>query len=157
MDPLSVAASVAGLILAAGKMTSLLTKMTALSDAPNSAQAVLTEMVDMSAALGQIRTVLDGASNIPVEGRRFILLEHVVATLTGCVTTYSELEGIIDSVQIDGMNTFDRVRWSEKETSVQDIVRRMQNQKSSLILMLSILQWWVLLTLSKSNVFPTCT
>ena len=73
-----------------------------------------------------------------------ILLEHVAATLIGCVTTYSELEVIIDSVRIDSkMGIFDRIKWTNKEKKICDIIQRIQNHKSSLTLMLMILQWYV--------------
>ncbi|KAH0541711.1 hypothetical protein FGG08_003803 [Glutinoglossum americanum] len=142
MDPLSVAASVVGLLLAGGKMAGLLSKMTSLTDAPALARAVLTEMSDISAALRHTQDFLRGAIAVPAERRQYILLEHLVATLTGCVTTYSELEPIVDSLRIGAsdMGAFDRVKWSVKENEIRDIVQRLQNHKSSLNLMLTILQ-----------------
>ncbi|KAH0538887.1 hypothetical protein FGG08_004543 [Glutinoglossum americanum] len=141
MDPLSVAASVVGLLIAAGKMAQSLKQLTSLADAPSSAKAVLTEMSDMAAALEHLQDYLNGTTSVPAGRGQFILLEHVVVTLTGCVTTYSELELIIDSVHVDPeMGAFDRIKWAVKEKEILDIVRRIQNHKSSLTLMLTILQ-----------------
>jgi len=64
MDPLSVAASVVGLLAAAGKMAQLLTKLTALADAPGSATAVLTEMRDMTTALKHLQGYLNGEISV---------------------------------------------------------------------------------------------
>jgi hypothetical protein len=62
----------------------------------------------------------------------------------GCVITYSELEAIIDSVHGGtDMGAIDRLKWTLKETEVQDIIQRIQNHKISLTLMLSILQWYI--------------
>ena len=49
---------------------------------------------------------------VPAGRRQHVLLEHLVASLTGCVTTYSELEAIVDSLKIgpSDMGLFDRVR-----------------------------------------------
>ena len=142
MDPLSVAASVVGLLAAAGKMAQLLRKLTAMADAPALARVVLAEMNDTTAALSQLQEYLNGTNHVNSDRKKFILLEHVVATLTGAVTTYSELEAIIIAIRIDpAMSAFDRLKWSNKENEIRGIVQRMQNHKNSLTLMLSILQW----------------
>lgn len=144
MEPLSVGASVVGLLAAAGKMTQLLTRVTGLVDAPGSATAVLTEMNNMTGALKHFQDYLDGALSVPDGCEQHVLLEHVAATLVGCVTTYTELEMIIDGVRVDPeMGMFDRIKWAKKEKQVRDIVQRIQNHKSSLTLMLTILQWYV--------------
>lgn len=66
----------------------------------------------------------------------------MAVTLTGCVITSSELEVIVNGVRVDPeMGFFDRVKWSIKEHQIKDIVQRIQNHKSSLTLILNILQW----------------
>lgn len=142
MDPLSVSASVVGILAAAGKMAPLLTKLTALADAPSSAVATLNEISEMTAALRRFQDYLNGTISVPAGCEQYVLLEHVAATLIGSVTTYSELEAIIDSVRVDPeTGTFDRIRWTDKENDIRDIVQRIQNHRTSLTLMLTILQW----------------
>jgi hypothetical protein len=142
MDPLSVAASIAGLLSAAGKMAQLLKGLTALADAPGSAKAALTEMNAMTGALQHLSEYLNGALRVPAGREQLVLLEHVAATLMGCVTTYDELEAIIDNVHgTTEMGAIDRLKWTLKETEIKDIIQRIQNHKISLTLMLSILQW----------------
>jgi hypothetical protein len=144
MEPLSVAASIIGLLNAAGKMAQLLKGLTALADAPGSARAVLTEVNAMTGALKQLSDYLNGAISVPAGREQLILLEHVAVTLMGCVTTYDELEAVIESVHGDAeMGVIDRLKWTLKETEIQDIVQRIQNHKISLTLMLSILEWCI--------------
>jgi hypothetical protein len=141
-DPLSVAASVVGLLTAAGKMAQLLKGLTDLVDAPGSATAVMTEMNTMTGALQHLSDYLNGALSVPAGREQLVLLEHEAATLVGCVATYSELEAIIDSVHGGAeMGVVDCIKWTLKETEIRDIIQRIQNHKSSLTLMLSILQW----------------
>lgn len=142
MDPLSVTASVIALLGAGGKIISLLSQVAAIADAPALAIVTLAEMTDISTALRHIQDFVDGAVQVPVERQQHILLEHLVATLTGCLITYSELDAITDSLDIgsSSMSVFDRVKWTLKEASINTLVQRLQNHKSSLNLMLSILQ-----------------
>jgi hypothetical protein len=141
-DPLSVAASVVGLLAAGAKLASLLSETASLADAPSSAQAVLTEMREISAALQYLQQFLNGLMNVPAGRQQYILVEHLEGTLTGCVTTYDELEVFIDDLKIapSDMGVLDRFKWARKEKDVANIVQRLQNHKSSLNLMLTILQ-----------------
>ena len=142
MDPLSVAASVIALLGAGGKIVSLLSKVATIADAPALATVTLMEMTDVSTALRHIGDFVNGAIKVPAERQKYILLDHLLATLTGCLTTYSELEVIIDSLKIgsSGMSVFDRVKWTVKEASIRTIVQRLQIHKNSLNLMLAITQ-----------------
>jgi hypothetical protein len=59
MDPLSVIASVVGLLAAGAKIASLLSKTASLANAPGSVQAVLTEMREISGALQYLQQFLN--------------------------------------------------------------------------------------------------
>ena len=142
MDPLSVTASVIALLGAGGKIISLLSKVTTIADAPDLAIATLVEMTDISTALRHIGDFVNGAIKVPAERQKYIRLDYLLTTLTGCLTTYSELEAIIDSLKIgsSGMSVFDHAKWTVKEASINTIVQRLGIYKSSLNLMLSIMQ-----------------
>ena len=147
MDPLSVAASVVGLLGAAGKITSVLHGfVTKIKDAPSLARTVVIEVADITAALGQLQAYVLGTASANPARSNLILLEQVLVTLSGCVATYSELEAAVDSLNISiDMGIFDRAVWTLKEPGLVAIVQRLQNHKSSLTLMLTILQWYVIL------------
>src|SRR5437762_5808340 len=111
MEPLSVAASVVGLLTVAGKMVQVLKGLMDLVDAPGLATAVLTEMNAMTGLLSHLSDYLNGAFSVPAGREQLVLLEHVAAILMGCVTTYSELEAIIDSVHGGAeMGVIDRIK-----------------------------------------------
>jgi hypothetical protein len=101
MDPFSaigVVASVAGLLALGGKMVSLLSVMTSVNGAPDLARAVLAEMSDIFTALRRVQDSINGVMAVPARRRKFILVEHLVTTLTGCVAAYSELEAVVDDL-----------------------------------------------------------
>lgn len=145
MDPLSVSASVVGLLGARAQITSFLfTIVSNVRDAPKLAESLVTEMADIAAALGSLQSYVCNRTQVSAERGALILLEHVSTTLTGCVTTYSDLQRIIDDLNVgQDMSTFDKLKWSRQESKINIILQRLQNHKSSLTLMLTILQWFV--------------
>ncbi|KAI1366498.1 hypothetical protein F5Y08DRAFT_133729 [Xylaria arbuscula] len=142
MDPLSVAASVVGLLAAGGKMTSLLfTVITKWRDSPALARSILFEVADISAALGQLQEYLSNRLQASAERGSLIMFDQLLTTLTGCVTTYSDIQFILTALNIsEDMTSFDRIRWMRQEDQLNTLVQRLQSHKSSLTLMLTIIQ-----------------
>ncbi|KAK5626586.1 hypothetical protein RRF57_002301 [Xylaria bambusicola] len=136
MDPLSVAASIVGLLAAGGKVTSLLfTVITKCQDSPALARGILFEVADISAALGQLRDYLSNRIKTNSERGNLILLDQLLTTLTGCVTTYSDIQFILTGLNInEDMRAFDRIRWMREEGRLNTLVQRLQSHKSSLTL-----------------------
>lgn len=143
MDPLSVSASVVGLLGAGAKITSCLwTFATNARDAPQLARHLVFEVADITAALGSLQAYVCGQAQAPGERGALILLEHVLTTLTGCVTTFSDLQSLMDQLNLSpDMGTIDKMKWARQESNIAAIVQRLQNHKSSLTLMLTVLQW----------------
>lgn len=143
MDPLSVSASVVGLLGAGAKITSCLwTFATNARDAPQLARHLVFEVADITAALGSLQAYVCGQAQAPGERGALILLEHVLTTLTGCVTTFSDLQSLMDQLNLSpDMGTIDKMKWARQESNITAIVQRLQNHKSSLTLMLTVLQW----------------
>jgi hypothetical protein len=146
MDPLSVVAAVVGLLGAGAKISASLDSLISSSeDIPSLALSAHQEVTDISAALSLLQTYISGEMQIRTQRESLILLEHVLTTLTGCVTTYSDLQTVLDGLKSgDEITVLDRVKWLRCQTRVNVIVQRLQNHKASMTLMLSILQWWVL-------------
>ncbi|KAI3333740.1 hypothetical protein F4824DRAFT_232537 [Ustulina deusta] len=142
MDPLSVAASVVGLLAAGGKVTTLLfTVITKCKDSPTLARSILFEVADISAALGHLQDFLGDRTKATSERGNLILLDQLLTTLTGCVTTYSDLQFILTGLNIsEDVGTFDRIKWMRQESRLNTLVQRLQSHKSSLTLMLTIIQ-----------------
>ncbi|KAG9508256.1 hypothetical protein J7337_001820 [Fusarium musae] len=142
MDPLSVSASVVGLLGAGAKITSCLwTFATNARDVPQLARHLVFEVADITAALGSLQAYVCGQAQAPGERGALILLEHVLTTLTGCVTTFSDLQSLMDQLNLSPyMGTIDKMKWARQESNIAAIVQRLQNHKSSLTLMLTVLQ-----------------
>jgi len=142
-DPLSIGSAVVGLVVAAGKITLGLNQfITSVRDAPKSVSAVVAEIFDITAALGHLQAYLIGVGRTEPARRPLLSLENIVVTITGCVTTYSELEAITKKCSGgQPMGLFNRLEWMLRESDINNIIQKLQNHKSSLTLMLTILQW----------------
>lgn len=143
MDPLSVSASIIGVLGASAKVSSVLIAFVQRTKgAPKLAQTVLSDVNGLSAILTHLQIYLLGAASPSKSRASLILVEQVIVTLTDCVTTFSELEDALGTSRSDTeMGTLDRVRWAMKESKISDIQSRLQSNKASLTLMLTILQW----------------
>ncbi|KAF5554720.1 nicotinamide mononucleotide permease [Fusarium napiforme] len=143
MDPLSVSASVVGLLGAGAKITSCLWTFAANArDAPQLARHLVVEVADITAALGSLQVYVCEQAQAPGGRGALILLEHVLTTLTGCVTTFSDLQSLMDQLNLSpDMGSIDKMKWARQESNITAIVQRLQNHKSSLTLMLTVLQW----------------
>ncbi|CAF3537146.1 unnamed protein product [Fusarium graminearum] len=142
MDPLSVAASAFGLLSAGAKITSILVSFTNnVQDSPKLAQHLITEIADITAAISALQSYITGIAQIPKERGALVLLENVLTSLTGCVVTYSDLQTIIDNLNLSSdLRTFDKLKWARQASSINTIVQRLQNHKSSLNLLLTVVQ-----------------
>ena len=144
MDPLSVSASIIGILGAAAKVSSvLITFVQNTKAAPKLAQTVLAEVNGLSAVLGHLQTYLIGVASPSKSRTSLILVKQFVVTLAEWVTTFSELEDLLGTSDHNDMAALDRMKWAMKESKVSDIQGRLQSNRSSLTLMLTILQWFV--------------
>lgn len=143
MEPLTIASAVVGLIAAASRIGPLLYHfVTHTKDAPRSASQTHDEINSVTAALERLQSYLLGTSTTSIERRSLITLRNIVATLTACVTTYSDLERVVGRC-VDEEGKFKRIKWLFNESDIAEVLQRLQGHKSSLTLMLTILQWYV--------------
>ena len=147
-DPLSVAAGVAGIVMAAAQISSVLIKFTKSTiAAPQQAKVVLTEVSDIGGILSHLQSFLLGL-DIPDRSRASLLkVEKVVTIVSGCVLTFSELEKLLDELKTDNLDILDRLKWARKETALARLIQRLQNHKTSLSLVLDILNGFALFCL----------
>lgn len=138
-DPLSIAAGVIGIITAAAQISSLLTNFTRQTNsAPKQASIVLTEVTETSGILSHLQSFLLGTETADQSRTCFLQVDHVLAIVTGCVATFSELEETLDSLRTEGMDILDRIKWARKESGIMTLIQRLQTHKASLSLMLNI-------------------
>ncbi|KAK3661285.1 GTPase activating protein (GAP) for Rho1p [Elasticomyces elasticus] len=141
-EPITVAASVAGLISSASTMIPILYNVgTSIRDAPQLTKEVAGELANITVVLQQLFAYISGKARASIERLNLITVEHITATLTDCVVTYSDLDAVLKSLRVDtGMRAWDRGMWYIKKGRVGEIVQKLQNHKASLGLMLNILQ-----------------
>ncbi|KAL8835924.1 MAG: hypothetical protein Q9176_006608 [Flavoplaca citrina] len=100
MDPISVAASVVGLLGAATKISEVLTHfIRGVKDAPRLAVSTLTEVEDLKICFRQLQQFIEAE-----EGRRrshtaMVTVDQFVVVLTHAVMTFSELEAAVDGLK----------------------------------------------------------
>lgn len=142
MDPLTIAGAVIGIVASAGKMIPTIQHLVfTMKDAPKLARHILTELMEITAAVESLQAYIFQSNGSP--NSHHIQLQQLVATLTGCVMTYSELEPILDSLKGSqvAQGAWNRAKWLYHEPNLERIVERLQRHKASLSLMLNILQW----------------
>jgi hypothetical protein len=143
MDPLSVAASVAGLVSLAGQLVPTLYNLgLTVKEANKDAQSAAVEVAAMSVVLQGLQGYIIGRSKANPRRLQLITVEHITASLTACVFTYSELDAALKELHADtGLKAWDRATWFIKRDSIQNLVSKIQDHKLTFSCMLNILQW----------------
>lgn len=144
MDPLALAPGLSGLITTADKISSCLSAFTAgMLDAPNLARNVVAETQALSEIFTQLQTTLwrHGGQDVRAGRPAMVFMDHVVLTITGCITLLAELEKEMEGVgTADASQQFlDRLRWTMREAVIRRILDSLQMQKEALVLVLTIL------------------
>jgi hypothetical protein len=145
MDPLSVIASVAGLLAAAGKVASILSKVkSSIGDASQFLDQLLSQINELESSLSAVSKFLARISSAPRRRISMIQVDQLVATLTEAVLTFSELEALLTPLGAwSEISMLERMQWAWKEDTISRIMLRLDRHKSSLSLMLTIVQWYV--------------
>lgn len=143
MDPLSVLASVTGILNVAAKVTQVLSDFIQKEQgAPTSFRNIIAEVSALSVCLAQLAPILQGTEQAPRSRKAAISVGQVVVVDTSCVLTLSELEKILDTFKLDQpMSTPNKIRWARTEPTIVGILDRIRASKGSLNLILTILIW----------------
>ncbi|KAK4160643.1 hypothetical protein QBC43DRAFT_303568 [Cladorrhinum sp. PSN259] len=147
MDPLSVASSIAGLVSAAAMVnTALAPYMQAVRDTPKIAFQVYSETQSTTIILGALQSLTTNLASIPRQRAALIQLDQVVAVLTDGVLIFSDLEACVGDLpaaepgSITRLALRSRLGWARKESALTALLTRLEAFKSSMSLILSILQ-----------------
>ena len=142
MDPISVAASIVGILGASAQVLRLLTAfIKSANGAPKASQDVLAEVADISACLWKLQSFLLGIETSSASRTSLMVVEQIVVTLTSTVTTFSELEEMLDAWTQAHWSVLEKYKWTAREKSIAQILLRLQTSKSSLHFMLTTLTW----------------
>jgi hypothetical protein len=148
MDPLSVAASIVGILAAAGKVTEIVGPLiSATKDAPKLAKTIYSEVNRVQIVLEPLKELLQEVSNpsSPVAAyASFIRVDHLVVVFTDGVLLFCELETLIKPLKTSNdaqLQLRQRLLWASKRNAIAEVIKRMQNFLTSLSALLNVLQW----------------
>ena len=143
MDPISIIASVAGILTVTTKTIATLTTFSKnVKKCPNSAQNILREAADLHVCVSQVRAFILGEHIAETSRMQLLMVEQLVVMLSNCVLTMSELDRVLDSMRINQTFTArSRLRWVREEQNIVELLARLQRSKISLNLMMTTLTW----------------
>lgn len=143
-DPLSVAAGVVGILSSGIKIsTTLYNIVRRVKKAPKECQETRAEVDGIGNTLNQLQMFVLGASQATRSRTSLILVDQVVTTLAATVATFSELDLFVETLDGDEkMGLMDKVRWTMRMESLNEILAKLRLHRSSMNLMLTILTWY---------------
>ncbi|KAI1030226.1 hypothetical protein LB504_010377 [Fusarium proliferatum] len=144
-DPLSVAASIAGLVSITVEAVKFLSPyVSAAKETPQVAAHVYSEVQSTQIILMGLQSLTKNLGSVKVQHAALIGVNQVVAVLTDGVLLYSELHKELQSLWAkDGVEKVPlrgRLQWAWKESTFVTLLNRLQTFKSSMTLVLMILQ-----------------
>lgn len=146
MDPLSVSASIAGLLSAAGTISKVLGPyIAAAQDVPKIAAQVSAEVHEATIVLSALDKLARNMTSVSVQRAALVSIDQVVAVLTNGVLVFSDLEASVGRLPLGEssfmrMGIWSRLQWARKEAEFTVLLSRLQGFKSSASLILNILQ-----------------
>ena len=158
-DPLSVISAVVGLVGVSAHLGRRSKELyDSAKDAPTSILLLQQEMENIHIIFLQVEMFVRGsAKKTPSrKGLTMISLHHLMTILTGCILVLStideklsEVAGLVDPATQKPMKNLqytlvDRINWALwKEAEIGVTLQTLERHKSSLNLMLSLIQWYV--------------
>ncbi|KAF4969830.1 hypothetical protein FSARC_2988 [Fusarium sarcochroum] len=143
-DPLSISASIAGLITLSTVVYQTLSDFADKVDkAPKSTQEILYAVAEMRLALNSISELVESFHKISPRRKAMVQLDHLVIALSRAVMTFTDLELFLSNwPEISAMQSsaWKRIRWALQEDKATRLVKKLSENKTSLLLILNILQ-----------------
>lgn len=140
MDPLSVTASVAGLLSAAAKIYSLLDAIASAKNAPKTIRNAQAEVRQFELTLRSLRRYLWQLELVDTRRRDLICLDEIIVPLADAMLELSEFEKLLDKLtNLNTLRSF--VTWFSYYKTVEEHLARITRQKTSLVMILNIIQW----------------
>jgi hypothetical protein len=143
-DPLSIAASIGGLVALAGQLyVSLDSFISNIRDAPSHARIISAEIKAFRNALEALQELVNNPHFHRNPRGALISADYVVVSFTDAVKLFSELEQVITPLTsyAPELNFAAKAQWVRKKTRLGELIGRLQWQKNTLVLHLNILKW----------------
>ncbi|KAF8536163.1 hypothetical protein BDD12DRAFT_299767 [Trichophaea hybrida] len=142
-DPLSIAASIAGLLCLAGTASkSIFQFISSIADAPEQARHLTRELYALNVALGQVQgNILDPRFSIENDNDENVRMLH--ECLASCMAVYSELESRLRNAGLAKESSESRsigiiqrswksFKWSFTDGELGELLRRVDAEKATL-------------------------
>ncbi|RFN49852.1 hypothetical protein FIE12Z_5914 [Fusarium flagelliforme] len=144
MEPLSIASGVAGLLTAAASIIKVFDKVkTTLEDCPRTVIWAHAETRELHWAIERLKGLIDDPDSVPKTARMSVGIHDATVTISELVTTCDRLISTLkplDENRALNLNKWDKVQWFRVQDEVVKYIREMQAHKSSVTLILNILQ-----------------
>ena len=149
MEPLSVSASIIGILGMAAKITETLGEFVIKeATAASSALRMIAELSDLRVCLAHLHPLIQGMKDAPASRVAEISVDDIVIITTSCVTALDDLDRSLNPYKLPlPLSIARRIRWVREERKMQQLVSRLQLSKRSLNLILTILNWSVIFDL----------
>lgn len=138
-DPLSIAAGVAGIVALAGTVSKTFYQFFAsIHDAPATVRDLATALVTLSIALGQVQeNLLNPCSVVDADDEH---VHHCRCCLVSCTALSSEVDrsGFSANQATLAKKAWESVKWSFNEEVVANCLRRVEAEKSTLLLAVDV-------------------
>lgn len=139
MEPFSVASSVAGLIIAAGKVYSLLDFISSVKNSPTTVNDAKNEVKHARSALCSLERYLNNLASLNPERTAMIRVDNLRVTLSDAMIAFSDFQTLLLTLEnIALVKAF--IVWPKYAKDIEEHMARVQRHKTSLTLMLIILQ-----------------
>lgn len=139
MEPLSVVASITGILTAAAKVSSLLMQ---IQGAPAAISSIQTEIDHIKIVFTGFQNFVNYTAWISGSRAALIQLDDVLVILTQTVLDLSELQTMITPLSSRGkLSVWQRLNWPRHEAAFLRLINQLQRHKTSLSLLLQIIQW----------------
>lgn len=139
-DPLSVGASVVGLIAAGGRLIDIIHRMTHASETLKEIQA---ELTTLRPVLSGLESFIEQTQSISSTRTILIPVQDVIAIFTQIVLVHTELEAFVQT-RSNGISLGDRTRdaLQRGDTGASRLLSQLQRHKMNLSILLQIIQWY---------------
>jgi len=132
-----------------------------MADASTTARSVLDEAQALQAIFHHLQDFIFDFSEESDDQRSMISVNHLIAILTSCVCTFTDLEKILDRLNANDnsgsvVSTWARIKWAYKDKDLNRILGDLQKHKSSLNLLLTIITWYVIPSFQKLRADVWC-
>jgi hypothetical protein len=147
-DPLTIATSIAGLLTLTGSIHQALSSfIEKFEHAPKSARTILMEVSITREALSAMSSLIEKFLQVPRERRAMVRLDLITLTVSHAVMAFSDLELLLSrwpELSKIPISFGTRLRWARQDDKASQLVRRLQEARFSLSLVLNIFQRYAL-------------